>query len=185
MSQLKISDWLEQGLALLATEGIEALTIDAMCQKLGVTKGSFYHHFKNRQAYLKAILEYWEEEYTSRFISYSQQGISKEEQIERLNQLVVKAFGGNEVYIRSWAQVDPLAREFQERVDQRRINYLYELHKNWLADEKEAYAMAQLTYSSLIGSQTIMPRLTKDEFKIMTQLLGHFILTRSKQENQA
>ena len=50
MTRHKREDWLEQGLAVLVQAGVEALTIDGMCQRLGVTKGSFYYHFQNREA---------------------------------------------------------------------------------------------------------------------------------------
>src|SRR6188472_2187708 len=110
MSQLKREDWLERSLMVLAEEGLEALTIDKLCQKFAVTKGSFYHHFKHRQAFLEALLEFWEEAYTSRFIAYSQEATNPIEQLERLHALVVENFGAGENVIRAWAQSDPLAR---------------------------------------------------------------------------
>ncbi|MEV0081899.1 TetR/AcrR family transcriptional regulator [Saccharopolyspora sp. NPDC050642] len=38
-------DWLDAGLEILADQGVPALTIDRLATKLGLTKGSFYHHF--------------------------------------------------------------------------------------------------------------------------------------------
>ena len=57
MSQLKREDWLERGLNLLAEEGSEALTIDSLCQRFGVTKGSFYHHFGSKDAFGLVVLD--------------------------------------------------------------------------------------------------------------------------------
>jgi AcrR family transcriptional regulator len=177
MAQLKRDDWLQHGLQALAEGGIDTLTIDALCQQLGVTKGSFYHHFGNHRAYLTAILEYWENEYTSRFINESQTGSTVEEQLKRLNDMVVASYGHYEVNIRAWAQSDPLAREFQERVDQRRLAYLYNLYKQWLNDDNRAKAMAHLVYTTLIGSSHLVPPLAQTEFEEMTDLLALLIQT--------
>lgn len=182
MPQLKRDDWLQHGLQTLAESGVDSLTIDGLCRQLGVTKGSFYHHFKNHRAYLEAVLQYWEDEYTSRFIAYSQEGETVAEQLDRLNDLVSKSFGGYEVYIRAWAQTDTLAREFQERVDKRRVEYLYQLYQQWLQDDKQALAMAHLAYTALIGSNNIFPPLKRENFNNMAALLTRLVHSLPKKE---
>lgn len=171
MARLQREDWLEQGLATLAEHGVDALTIDAMCKQMAVTKGSFYHHFKNRQAFLEAILAFWEDKYTKKFIAVSQEGLSSQEKLERLHQLVIDSYGTYEVNIRAWAQVDPLARTYQERVDQQRLNFLYELQKDSYADDADAWTMAHLQYTSLIGSAQMMPALALADLENMYRLL--------------
>lgn len=171
MTQLSREDWLQHGLQTAAEAGIDALRIDALCRGLGVTKGSFYHHFKNHRAYLEAILQHWEDEYTSRFIEYSAEGTTVEEKIARLNDLVMESFGDYETHIRTWALADPLAREFQERVDKRRIEYLTELYRTLLQDDARAQAMAHLVYTTLIGSASVIPPLTKGQFANMMALV--------------
>lgn len=184
MTQLNRDDWLKTGLDILEERGIDALTIDVLCRQLAVTKGSFYHHFKNRAVYLTSLLEYWEDEYTSRFIEYSQQGESAEDQLERLNHMVLKNFGGYERHIRAWAQVDPLARGFQERVDQRRIECLYQLHEQWMQDETQARTMAHLTYTTLIGSTSIIPALGREDFEAMMALVTRMSSTLIKKDQK-
>lgn len=171
MSQLKREDWLEHGLMALAAHGVDALTIDGLCKQLQVTKGSFYHHFKNRKVYLTNILEYWEAKYTSDFITASQAEGTVREQLLRLNDLVLASFGTYEVHIRAWAQADPLARAFQERVDQRRIAYLQQLYQVWLDDAAQAQAMAHLIYTVLVGSTAVMPPLKQQEYENMMMLV--------------
>jgi AcrR family transcriptional regulator len=51
-------DWLQAGLRILATSGAPGLTIDSLTSALGVTKGSFYHHFKGFGEYKTALLEF-------------------------------------------------------------------------------------------------------------------------------
>jgi len=183
MSQLKRDDWLENGLMLIAQKGVDSLTIDAMCSQLGVTKGSFYHHFKNRKVYLRAILEFWEEKYTSQFVNISQKGATTTQQLELLNEQVVASFSTNEVHIRAWAQSDPLAREFQARVDQRRINYLYQLYKQWTDDDQKAMGLAHLVYTTLIGSTSIIPALKREDYQNIIQIIRELVQTLI-QENE-
>jgi AcrR family transcriptional regulator len=175
MSQLKRDDWLERGLMLLAEEGADALTIDNLCQHFSVTKGSFYHHFKNRQTFLEALLEFWEETYTSRFIAYSLEGKTPLEQLERLQHLVVESFGTAENTIRAWAQSDPLARSFQERVDRRRLDYLVEIQLKLHQKPELARSMAQLQYATLIGSSQIFPPLSAEDLQAMFQLVSRLL----------
>ena len=58
-------DWLVAGLTLLGSTGSPDLTIDQLTDYLGVTKGSFYHHFKNYQDYVEQMLTFWGEHYTA------------------------------------------------------------------------------------------------------------------------
>ncbi|MEL7235418.1 MAG: TetR/AcrR family transcriptional regulator, partial [Chloroflexota bacterium] len=174
-------DWLAEGLTFLVREGVEAVTIDAMCNLLGVTKGSFYHHFKSRHAYLEALLQYWEDEYTGKFIAFSLEGETPVEQIQRLNGLVVETHDTSEVAIRAWAQTDPMAHEFQERVDQRRLDFLVELQVKLHGDAVLARTMAQMVYAILIGSAQMMPPASKTELARLYDLIGQLTLRKIKE----
>ena len=45
--RLTKQDWINSGLRTLATEGASALKVGAMAAALGVSRGSFYWHFKD------------------------------------------------------------------------------------------------------------------------------------------
>jgi AcrR family transcriptional regulator len=57
--RLSVDDWVQAGFALLADGGPNALRIDRLCERLGVTKGSFYWHFEDLHAYRTALLSAW------------------------------------------------------------------------------------------------------------------------------
>lgn len=175
MAQLTRENWLQHGLEKLAADGVEALRIAALCDELGVTKGSFYHHFKNQRAYLEAILHHWETQYTAQFIDSSEAGHSAAEKLMLLNERVLESFGLFEVHIRTWAQSDPLAREVQARVDQQRLAYLHQLYHELLGDAERAQAMAHLVYTTLIGSTHIVPALERHEFEQMMAQVAHLV----------
>jgi AcrR family transcriptional regulator len=58
-SRLSVGDWVQAGFGIVAEEGLKALTIDRLCRRLGVTKGSFYWHFSDMKAYRTALIDAW------------------------------------------------------------------------------------------------------------------------------
>ena len=52
-------DWLVAALDVLSKHGIEKVKVEPLALYLGVTKGSFYWHFKNREALLTQMVDYW------------------------------------------------------------------------------------------------------------------------------
>ena len=46
---------------LIRTKGYAATTLDDVCQAAGVTKGSFFHHFKGKEDLAIAATAYWNE----------------------------------------------------------------------------------------------------------------------------
>ena len=57
--RLSVDDWIQAGFALLADGGPNALARRPLCERLGVTKGSFYWHFADLPAYRTALIEAW------------------------------------------------------------------------------------------------------------------------------
>jgi TetR/AcrR family transcriptional repressor of nem operon len=50
---------LDAAVAVIRTKGYSATTIDQLCATAGVAKGSFFHHFKDKEALGVAAAEYW------------------------------------------------------------------------------------------------------------------------------
>ena len=60
-AQLDRGNWIESAIDVLARDGLGGLRIEVLAKRCGVTKGSFYWHFKDRQDLLTAMLDYWKE----------------------------------------------------------------------------------------------------------------------------
>lgn len=52
---------LDAALALIREKGYVATTVDELCARAGVAKGSFFHHFKDKEACAVAAADYWSE----------------------------------------------------------------------------------------------------------------------------
>ncbi len=62
VTRLSISEWLRAARSALLNRGLGSVSIERLARELGVTKGSFYWHFKDRAALLEALLKEWEDE---------------------------------------------------------------------------------------------------------------------------
>lgn len=58
--RLSADDWTAAALVALAEGGVAAVAVEPLAARLGATKGSFYWHFRNRDALLEAALRRWE-----------------------------------------------------------------------------------------------------------------------------
>ena len=58
--RLTADDWVAAGLEVLVDSGVGAVKILPLAQRMGVTRGSFYWHFKSRAALLEQLLDAWE-----------------------------------------------------------------------------------------------------------------------------
>ena len=57
--RLTREDWVAVARIVLVKSGIDDVKVDRLAKRMKVTRGSFYWHFKDRQALLDALLEDW------------------------------------------------------------------------------------------------------------------------------
>ena len=148
-TRLAPTDWCDAGLALLRDEGMSALTVDRMCTALERTKGSFYHHFRDLDAFLTRLLVRWEETLTEAPIAFAAASDDLDQRAARLDDAVARLDHRVDLAVRSWGLRDARARAAVARVDARRMAYLAELHGVGNADG--ARASARLEYLAFVG----------------------------------
>lgn len=173
------TEWLDAGLELLAAEGAPAVTIERLTGALGVTKGSYYHHFKGAAGYKAALLEYFEARYTTRLIDTVEGaggGAVAEAKLQHLLRLVLADpdSAGLEIAVRAWALQDPEVRAAQERVDAARTAYLKKLCRG-LDANVDADRFAQLLYLILIGAEQVLPPIDKRDLRKIYDLVLRLI----------
>ena len=152
MTRASPEDWLRTGLALLRDRGQGALTIDALCRALGLTKGSFYHHFADIEAYQDRLLGYWEDAGTAAPIAVADLAADGRERRKRLYDAVAKLELHVERAMHAWALRDPRARAARARVDAQRLAYLARIWEEEGASTARARGLAQIEYASFLGS---------------------------------
>ncbi|WP_405166673.1 TetR/AcrR family transcriptional regulator [Nocardia sp. NBC_01499] len=58
-SRLSARDWALAALKAIADGGLAAVAVEPLARTLGVTKGSFYAHYRNRDELIEAALTEW------------------------------------------------------------------------------------------------------------------------------
>jgi AcrR family transcriptional regulator len=149
--QLSARDWLNQGLKTLAESGFTALKAEPLAKAMGVSRGSFYWHFADIGAFHAAILEHWREVAAERVIANVEAASNSD---SPLPLLLRRAFGARlalENAVRTWAALDPLARNAVQAIDRRRLSYMENLLRASGLSPKAARARAQILYWAFLG----------------------------------
>jgi AcrR family transcriptional regulator len=149
--QLSAKDWLDQGLKTLAQKGFTALKAEPLAKAMGVSRGSFYWHFADINAFHAAILARWHEVAAEQIIA-NVEAASKDE--SPLALLLRRVFGERltlERAVRTWASVDPAARAAVQAIDRRRLSYVESLLTQSGLSTDVARARAQILYWAFLG----------------------------------
>ena len=149
-------NWLDAGLTILAQQGPDRVRIMPIADELGVTKGSFYWHFKNLEEFHLALIKEWERRDTLQAIEFveNMQGDPREKlqcwiygaSVSDLK--ITKA-------IRAWSMSNSSIAEVQARADAKRIGFLKKLLRDMGWQKKEAETLANWTYWAFIGYSTL------------------------------
>jgi AcrR family transcriptional regulator len=174
-SRLTAHDWLKQGLKTLAQSGPEGLKAELLAKSLGVSRGSFYWHFKDINAFKMALLERWKAIITDNTIADL---AAHTERQDRLAEIMRRAFSLDdclEQAVRRWSFQSKAVRHAVAAVDDVRIDYLKALLVDAGLSESAASARSVFIYSASLGRSQIgndpTARLTDSEISTIAQLL--------------
>lgn len=163
-------EWIDAGLLAIAEHGVDAVRVERLAAALGVTKGSFYWHFKDRNALLAALLEAWKARATNDIIAQVEaKGGDSAARLRTLFTMVTQLDGRLDRSIRAWAAQNANARTALEQVDRRRLDYLESLFLGLAFSPAEASARAWLVYHALVGQ--LMNGLPATQRKRLAELL--------------
>lgn len=167
------TEWFRAGLDLLALDGHNKLTIEALCRYLKVTKGSFYHHFDNRQTYLDRLMGYWYQTYTLDILVETEQADTVAEKSRRLMAITHNIEDCAGQAIRAWAQYDVNCAKWLQQADEKRIAYLHDLIAAQIRPEfgSQSQLIAKLIYAHFLGTQQMGEMFDLSEKQAMDILL--------------
>jgi AcrR family transcriptional regulator len=149
---LRPEDWTNAALDAIADGGTSRVAVEALARDLGATKGSFYWHFRNREALVTAALARWEEADARQI---DERASSIPDARERLRNLLAAAVGDREdrrieasllAEGRRPAVADTLAR-----VTARRLEAMADMFSQLGFGLKTARERALVAYSAYLG----------------------------------
>jgi AcrR family transcriptional regulator len=158
---LDADSWTQAALTILARNGVEAVRVERLAKVLGVTKGSFYWHFKDRRALLDAMLQSWRQRATLCIIDRLER--SHFAPAERLKQLLEmlratpRASRGVDVEasIRLWGRSDPKVASAVKEIDRLRLAHIKSLVEAASGSPVDGTARAALIYSYVLSEAWI------------------------------
>jgi AcrR family transcriptional regulator len=158
-ARLSREEWLARALEVLARKGASELSVESLAQKLGVTKGSFYWHFKNRDNFFLQLIEYWDEQFTQTVITeISGLNVPPEKRLLELMRLVLsKRLDRLEMPVRAWAQQNPALAPLVRSVDRHRISFVRSLFLEMGFDEDEAEMRTRIFLTYMITQRFLLP----------------------------
>lgn len=171
MKKVDKKQWFVTGLTVLEKEGFGRITIDNLCGLLQITKGAFYHHFKNIDGYVDALMRYWLEVNTFEFIREVDKLNTPKEQQQKLADMAAYASNRNESVIRAWGYSNPIVRNYVAQADSIRLEYANKLNEATGLDAKQAMDLAIIQYSMLIGMQQVCSDLSAKQFKDLQDMV--------------
>jgi AcrR family transcriptional regulator len=145
-------DWAKEALVAIARGGIDAVAVESVAAELGATKGSFYWHFKDRDALIQAALDKWEQRRTEAAIEEFER---EPDPATRLKKILGAGFEfgpTDQAEIVLLANPEhPAAVRAVRRVAERRITYIAEQLEKLGWDSADALDRAVLLYYVYVG----------------------------------
>ncbi|MEV1128404.1 TetR/AcrR family transcriptional regulator [Agromyces sp. NPDC049794] len=182
--------WLDEGLTVLAEEGSAGLRIDRLAARLGLTKGSFFHHFAGAAAYRTALLADYEARTLGALAEALDAGrgegtfatlarltglVSGDEEGDDTDQ---QTPGGGKIRapeldlaVRAWAASDSDARAVQARIDAAVIDALQAIWRPAVETDAAARTAALVPYLVSLGASVTVPPISPRDLRDVYELL--------------
>jgi AcrR family transcriptional regulator len=169
------AQWLNAGLEALRKGGVGAVRVERLAGDVGVTKGSFYHHFRDRGALLEEVLEYWSREMTDAEFERIQtlRGGLAPRLVALAQDVLEKGMGRYDPAIRAWARQDRKVAAAVAQVDRRRVKALAGFFEEGGFSPAAARTRARTFYTFLLGEpQMRAPAREAGELEKMVKILA-------------
>jgi AcrR family transcriptional regulator len=150
--RLEAADWEKAALEALARGGVGAVAVEPLAAALGVSKGSFYWHFADRSALVRAALARWERaETVDVMAALEHEPRPRQRMAEVLRAGLSGALGGAIDAALLADAADPLVAPVLRRVTVARLGYTTRLFTLLGLGRAEARQRALLAYAAYVG----------------------------------
>lgn len=166
-------DWIAAGLDALAEGGESAIRVDRLAARLGVTKGSFHHHFRGAAALRAAVLESFRQsrEELAEAIGRGVDEMNEAAALEHLAALIARVPDDRlDRAVRSWALVDERARAVQDAIDAQQLAALESIWRRIVPSE-HARTAALIPFLALVGASATTA-VDRDDIEAVLRMLA-------------
>lgn len=166
--------WLEAGQALLRDEGLRALRLRPLADALSISTGSFYHHFRDFDAFLEQLADYFGgEQVTTNLAAIRERAASPADRIRIAAEVAhVQELPRLAAAMRAWARSDARAQRAVETVDQTLLAFFSESLEAMGHTPRDALIRAFLLVSSATTDMAPPPALGTDYAGLSADMLA-------------
>lgn len=182
--QLSRDAWLDAAAVAIAEGGFDNVRVLLLAKKLGVTRGSFYWHFRDHQDLITSFLYRWRDRRLNDLNAWMPSRDDVESETRRILHRLLSEGTHNvqrmrvELAVRDFARKDALAARVVAEIDQARIAQNVELLERIAEDPRGADDLSLLLYVATMGAQLVMTGPIGDD-PAMTRIetmLGNLVL---------
>ena len=147
--------WLDAAIRTLIEEGIDAVRIDRIATKLRITRGSFYHHYKNRRDLLRAVLDHYLRTNHTNFVAMlpTLQGAPEDKLWTLWAATASREFRDYDWAVRLWGMRDAQVAKVLNQIDVKRMEVMIGLFMQMGFNEDESWIRAALAYHGSLGDR--------------------------------
>jgi len=153
-TRLSAQDWARAALKAIANGGLAAVAVEPLARTLGVTKGSFYAHYRNRDELIAAALAEWVQ-------SHGDAGLAEfaaiDDPARRLRELLAIVVQSVQPLAPSvhlsllGDRNDPRVRDAVRQVNQARLDLLTSTYRELGLPPDRAASRARVAYAAILG----------------------------------
>lgn len=160
-AQLTRDDWLDAAAGEVAAGGFSNLRVLTLAKRLGVTRGSFYWHFRDHEDLVVSFLDRWRDRRFVELDYMRPRGEQPEDELHQILQLLLTDAARNirrlqvELAVRDYARRNEHAARIVDEVDRARVEQNKLLFRHLGVPEDQVEDLATLMYMATVGSQVV------------------------------
>lgn len=167
--------WIEAATEVLVDEGIDHVRVDVLAQQIGMTRGSFYWHFKDREELLRCVLQAWRLRATEALSARLERAHSDPR--DQLRDLISLPWRGRsavraariELAIRAWARRDAMAEQAVREADESRVGYIAQVFSSLGFPVMDARRRAYTLYGAMLGDALMGEQMPEHAVRVQRQ----------------
>ncbi|WP_328608394.1 TetR/AcrR family transcriptional regulator [Amycolatopsis sp. NBC_00345] len=153
-TRLSAQDWARAALQAIADGGLAAVGVEPLARTLGVTKGSFYAHYRNRDELIAAALAEWGRSHGDESLAAFAAIADPAQRLRDLLTAVVQAVQplAPSVHLSLLGdRNDPRVQDVVQRVNRARLDLLARTYRELGLSPGRAESRARVAYAAILG----------------------------------